>query len=178
MRLYPDRRVFYAASAVVFIAGVISTLLLAYLVFLDEDSNAYNIVDMGIIFWPLVGGFSGAYYFLSNLKNIIDIDDNSVCVQRGALNTKPKILVGDVMLGGNVMLIGSALIHLRIGDRWVCYKDSNNEPVSFEFFESIGVKKKNGLSILMSLVKQGSIFAIVFIAWALVGSYLFVFGLP
>lgn len=178
MRLYPDRHVFYAASAVVFIAGVISTLLLAYLVFLDDDSNAYNVVDMGIIFWPFVGGFSGAYYFLSNLKNIIDIDDNSACVQRGGLNTERKIPVGDVMLGRNVMLIGSALIHLRIGDRWICYKDANNEPISSEFFESIGVKKRNEFSILMSLVKQGSIFSIMFIAWALVGSYLFVFGLP
>ncbi len=178
MRLYPNRHLFYVASAIAFIAGVISTLLLAYLVFLDEGSNTYDVVKMVSISWPFVGGLSGAYYFLSMLKNIIDIDANNVRVQRGVLNTEWNMPVSDVMLGRNVMLIGSTLAHLRIGDRWICYKDENNEPISFEFFESIGVKKKSELAILIRLVKQGSILAIIFIAWALVGSYLFVFGLP
>ncbi|HFD87994.1 MAG TPA: hypothetical protein ENJ35_10005 [Gammaproteobacteria bacterium] len=178
MRLYPDRRIFYSVSAVVFISGAISSLLLAYLFILDKNSNTYDVVNMGIIFWPFVGGLSGACYFLSNLKNIIDMGGDDVRIQRRSSHTEFNIPAGEVMLARNVMLVGSVLVHLRIGDRWTCYRDENSRPVSFEFLESMGVKKKNELSIFISLVKQGSISSMLFIVWALVGGYLFVFGLP
>jgi len=172
MKLYPDKFLLYTASFVASVIGTISSLFLLLLDSSNEHIKAWDIFELVNIFWPFAGGLLGAYHFLSTSRDTLDINNENIRIQRGKI--KFEVPINEVTIGRNVMLVSDTLIHLRIGDRWICYKDEDNKPMRLENLEPIGIRRQSGLAIFAQLLKQGSTLAVLFLIWVLVGSYLFI----